>query len=70
MIMSNAIIKCWLARDKSGSLYMFSYKPHRTDGIFVPYTTDNQFLVVDNIFPELTWENSPVEVELTIKPVL
>lgn len=62
-------IKCWLARDKSGSLYMFSYKPHRTDGIFVPYTSDNQFLILDNIFPDLNWENSPIEVELTIKPV-
>ena len=62
-------IKAWVARDKSGSLYMFSYKPHRTDGIFVPYTTDNQFLILDDIFKDLNWENSPVEVEVSIKPV-
>ena len=60
-------IKGWVARDKSNDLYLFNYKPHRTDGIFYPCGCDSVYNLPNNIFPELSWKNGAVEVELTIK---
>lgn len=58
----------WIARDKSGELYLYSHKPEKsadysnwfvsTSGLVMP--------IRPSLFPEVTWENSPVEVELKL----
>lgn len=61
----------WIARDKDGDLWLYGQKPHkfrtRTD-IFCSNENDEIYVkLYDNIFPEVTFENSPIEVELKIK---
>ena len=58
------IMKLWIARDKSGWLQLFFEQPkYREDweGHFITYLDD------DDCFNEVTFENSPQEVELVIK---
>ena len=52
----------WLARDKNGNLWGYSNKPVREGEIFIdPSKRLTFFSIYDNLFPEITWENSPVE---------
>lgn len=68
----------WVARDKDGELYLYSDKPERynTDEPFwgIPKSQtiekDNEFrafILPSVLFPDLKWENEPIEVELTMK---
>ena len=66
----------WVARDKDGQLTLFSDKPHRCmevglkneswDIVAMNAFTDMMVLNSD-VFPDLTWEDEPIEVELVIK---
>ena len=55
--------KFWVARDKNGFLFAYEDKPKRCDnkkewfGEFLS-SMENSF------FPNLTWEDEPIEVEL------
>lgn len=71
------VIRGWVARDKFedtnlGSLFIYPVKPIRKkDGWFaLPQDCENNAAMRINsaLFPEVTWKNSPIEVELTIKP--
>ena len=62
-------MKFWIARDQGirdteGALFLYVNKPFSTGGIWyggeVFYTIDNR------LFPEVTFENSPMEVELKL----
>ena len=64
--MKDGKMKGWIVRDTSGMIYLYSTKPYRKDGGFLP-NMDCVFIDSD-MFPKLTWENSPVEVEITITP--
>ena len=60
-------MKMWIARDKDGSLALFRYKPFK-----MRYDTFDKFcgdiIELDkNLYPEVTFENSPQEVELKLK---
>jgi hypothetical protein len=65
-------MKMYIARDKNGSLHLYSNKPYP----IVWDTLDEEFLywdnegtsmkIDDNNFPEVTFENSPKEVELKL----
>lgn len=57
-------MKIWIARDYKG-LYIFENQPHLVNDRFHSYTG---FIlsVQDDKFPEVTFENSPQEVELKI----
>jgi len=61
----------WLARDKNNDLYLYGcYKPNRLSVEFEcgDDDFDEDTLNVNNeLFSEVTWDNSPVEVELKIK---
>lgn len=67
------MMKCWAARNKRGGLKLFRFKPVREKywGIFV-HSTDRQSDwdcyadKTNRLFPEITWENSPVRVEIRI----
>ena len=63
-------IKCWAARNRSGSLELFKLKPVRSNywKIFMQRRNSwNCYISEPNdVFPEITWENSPVRVEIKI----
>lgn len=56
------VLSVWIARDKNGELYLYKSEPWRNgicfdyDGILLPMDED--------MYPEITWENSPKEFEL------
>lgn len=57
----------WLARDKNGDLWGYSDKPIRGEEIFKISGEDMVFSVTDSLFPEITWENSPVEFTIKLE---
>jgi len=72
-------VKGWIARDDDGTLAIHYEKPRRVcyqngnimpDG--TPWVWENEAgygLLPVKIFPDLKWEDEPLEVELTIKRV-
>ena len=66
----------WVARDEEdvmgeSELYLYPVKPFRKEHWFaLPEDTEhNAAMRLDvGLFPNLTFENSPMEVEITIKP--
>lgn len=58
-------MKMWIARDMRGDLYLYTEKPEKiaTYGYFAG---DDWFELNMNAFPEVTFENSPQEVELKL----
>ena len=55
--------KLWVARDKSGELCIYNTKPER-DYVRDFWCSDLYFTIFPNLFPELTWKDEPIEVEL------
>jgi frataxin-like iron-binding protein CyaY len=58
----------WIARDKNGELYLYKSEPWRCkedkNGHF-DCDADEMLLPMDeDMYPEITWENSPKEFEL------
>lgn len=61
-------MKMWIARMKRGPLYLFRTKPtydERFDFWSDSNVIDDMLQVYDS--PEVTFENSPMEVELVLK---
>lgn len=64
-------IKGWFAaRNKNGILHIFQVEPRKIidEGIW----WDRDYMSIElseNDFPELTWEDEPIEVELTIRNI-
>ena len=57
-------MKLWIARDKSGALTLYTKKPLRSFGWL---RRDGLLLILDSsLFPSVTWENSPQQVELKL----
>ena len=61
----------WIARNKNGELYLFTFvKPVRCDedGCWIKDeyhgNLGGSIRLDDNLFPELTWNDEPVEVSL------
>lgn len=68
-------MKLWIARRKSNKLYMFFEKPHLADGKqwFVLENVPNNGVfantgikIDENEFQDVSYENSPQEVELKL----
>lgn len=69
-----AISTLWIARDKDESLWMYVKKPIRRETFFVEselshesamrieYCKDCKVLLCSDLFPEVTWGNSPQEL--------
>lgn len=61
-------MKLWIARDEDGALALFVnerpmlHQNGRFDNFLGEYVT-----IDSDLFPEVTFENSPMEVELVIK---
>jgi len=60
----------WLARDKDTTLKLYRECPICCDWHFEPVDTDwddaGCIEISCDLYPEVTWENSPVEVELNL----
>lgn len=73
-------MKLWIARDKNGSLIAFYREPHKnTNGFHIKdrysgepvswysHNTNGEYLKLNSdLFPEVTFENSPQEVEIKL----
>ena len=56
--------KLWVARDWGGMLFAYFNKPIR-DTVWKEWDSDKASLIIDDsFFPELKWEDEPLEVEL------
>ena len=60
-------MKLYIARDLSGALWLYEKKPYKLKTVFVGGAHDESRRFLDDTFPEVTFENSPQEVELVIK---
>lgn len=56
-------MKLWIARDKSGVLALYPDKPMKAGDI---WDSDNWFILDMASYPEVTFDNSPQEVELKL----
>ena len=73
---NNIVIQGWVCRDKRhNALNLHVEEPYRT---YSQYNTDDKpdwresdcasFLPLDNsLFPDITWDDEPIEVEIIIK---
>ena len=67
-------MKMWIARDENGSLKLFDKKPlqflpsyDRSGYVWtVPRGYVNHITLDKRLYPEVTFENSPMEVELKL----
>lgn len=63
-------IKGWVARETDGDLWLFSEKPsRRNDGLGGEAWFGFGFFPLENLYPELSCKDDPIEVELTIKKI-
>lgn len=66
-------MKMWIARTEGNVLTLHQFKPrkvkisHCSNEFFWASDIDTQSFLNKNLFPEVTFENSPMEVELVIK---
>nr|DAG79346.1 MAG TPA: hypothetical protein [Caudoviricetes sp.] len=54
--------KFWVARDKSGKLYLYNEKPEYYNDFKVWFACGIIAKLDNNLFPELKWEDEPIEV--------
>lgn len=61
-------MKLWISRDKNGELSLFNEKPVLSVSKKCWLTSGNADCIFldDIMFPEVTFENSPIEVELKV----
>lgn len=63
---ADTVIQGWVARNEDGELYIYSKKPNRTQ--WLRWAEGSNFLpLLPDLFPDLTWEDDPQEVEIIIK---
>lgn len=60
-------LKLWIARDKDGALYGFQFEPFlRTTCEYFDLSNGWNFQMHASLFPSVTYENSPRQVELKL----
>ena len=63
-------MKFWIARDEDGDLFLHNQNPSilKTEvNVWDCFeASDKDFLVISKEFPEVTFENSPQEIELKL----
>ena len=62
-------MKMWIARDEDGRLFLFNAQPYRVDWKYpckVWESEEDYMRIKDELYPEVTFENSPMEVELKL----
>ena len=68
--------KGFIARDKNGNISLYETRPKRKQWKSTDYINDvwhpsigGWFQLNKSMFPEITWDNEPVEVNITITAV-
>jgi len=58
----------YIARDKCGGLYLYNDEPIKDNnfGVFQADISYTEIEINPDLFPEVTWENSPQQVELKL----
>lgn len=60
----------WIARDEDDELYIYNEEPVRGEYSFYSRSDENCYITLyDNLFPEVTWENSPKKIEMKLAPI-
>lgn len=60
-------MKCWIARNKDNTLAIFQSKPYlNTIQVWDEHWNEDYMYIPDYYFPEVTFDNSPQEVELKL----
>lgn len=58
----------FVARDEGGDLYLFEKKPHRSRSVgldvWITDSSEDYIHVDSSMFPQLTWEDEPLEVTM------
>lgn len=71
--MEEKSIKMWVATDEDGDIFIYENKPERDEQeVFAWYNNSGRFEFIEQRFlpfPAPTWEDEPIEVEITIKKV-
>lgn len=63
----NAVAQGWAARDKSGDLYIYTCKPERIINLGYWGGNVTDITPSNDLFPDLTWESDPLQVEIILK---
>lgn len=66
-----ATINGWVARTQDGLLGLLRIKPERSCGDWwIDLSADERaiYRLPPELFPDITWDSDPIEVEITIKP--
>jgi hypothetical protein len=59
-------MKLWIARDKCGYSQLYVEKPIKMDGYFECVPNTGWFTISHRLFSEVTFENSPQQVEIKL----
>ena len=59
-------MKMWIARDPSGAICLHTEEPILSSSV-MGWLSEEWFILNEDSFPEVTFENSPMEVELVLK---
>ena len=59
-------MKLWIARDKDNDLYLYDDVPQKCKTHFIQQDYKSVMELSDKLFPEVTFENSPQEVEIKL----
>lgn len=59
-------MRFWIARDEYGSLYLYDNIPVKRGIYFEPQRGYDMMKLDDRLFPKVTFNNSPQEVELKL----
>ena len=57
----------WIARDRNGILQISDMRMMKGKNEFFPSSLSQVMYLNEDLFPEVTFENSPQEVELKLK---
>lgn len=60
----NNLPSVWVARDDDGSLWIYTTKPVKSCGMFHCSASGEMFQIDDSVYPEITFDNSPIRVKL------
>lgn len=61
------VIQGWVARDDSGDLLVHHAKPKRVKTARMWVAKGYSMSISNDLFPDLTWDSDPLEVEIIIK---
>ena len=62
----NRVMALWIARDLDGELKLYDNQPMIINEWFVPQRGFDSLELDEQLFPEVTFENSPQEIEIKL----